>query len=352
MGKYRFLYRRAVSYLILVLCLSTADVVFASTETVQEQEPQYKFVTKPVEALFIQRTPSVDKLVSNVTAGLTQGVDTNPLLDSTHKADNYTEETLDMHFKYPVYGSILGFTDSKFGFNATNINYYNITDVNILDAVGDVSIEQDIFDKIRVSAGYIFEYLWFPNSRDGTFVGNQFNAGARQDLTSWAYQKGTYRLILRDYLSRKARLGNNTKSSHNRFDVRNQFEHELGVYVFDKTKLRITNQVYINESNDQYFDFYDYLNYRFGASAIQYITKRLYSIVGFYYQRRNYFSRQVSDTDAIEKDNLYLVTASVLYDLTKDVSLFVNYSHSENHTNEPLERYVDTLYSGGLYYSF
>ena len=112
-------------------------------DTVQEQEPRYKYVTKPTETLFIQKTPSVDKLVSNVTAGVTQGVDSNPLLDSTHKADSYTQESVDMHFKYPVFGSILGFTNSKFGFNVNNTNYYNMTDVNIFDAIGDVNLEQE-----------------------------------------------------------------------------------------------------------------------------------------------------------------------------------------------------------------
>ena len=338
--------------ILLLSALFIAQISFASTDTVQEQEPRYKYVTKPTETLFIQKTPSVDKLVSNVTAGVTQGVDSNPLLDSTHKADCYTQESVDMHYKYPVFGSVLGFTNSKFGFNINNTNYYNMTDVNIFDAIADVSLEQEIFDKATLNSGYVFEYMWFPNSRDGTFIGNQFNAGGRQNLTNWAYQKMEYRIILRNYLSKMAELGNGTNSSDNRFDVRNQFEHELGIYAGSKTKLRVTNQLYINDSNDQYFDYYSYLNYRLGFSVVQFMTKKLYGVAGVYYQRRNYFSREISNSTTVEKDNLYLVTASALYDVTKNVSLFVNYSHSENHTNNPIEQYVDTLYSGGLYYSF
>jgi len=340
------------SLYLLIMVLFIAQISFASTETVQEQEPTYKYVTKPTESLFIQKTPSVDKLVSNVTAGVTQGVDSNPLLDSSHKIDSYTQESVDMHFKYPVFGSVLGFTNSKFGFYVNNTNYYNMTDVNIFNAIGDVSLEQEIFDKGTLNAGYTFESMWFPNSRDGTFIGNQFNVGARQNLTSWAYQRLTYRIILRDYLSRKAELGNGTKSSDNRFDVRNQFEHELGVYAGNKTKLKVTNQFYINDSNDQFYDYYSYVNYRLGISIVQFMTKKLYSTAGVYYQRRDYFSRPISDGNTIEGDNLYLVTASVLYDVTKNISIFVNYSHSENHTNNPAEQYVDTLYSGGFYYSF
>lgn len=324
----------------------------SGTLTVQEQEPAYKYATKPSEGLFIQKTPSVDKLVSNVTAGVAQGVDTNPLLDSTHKADNYTQEAFDTHFTYPVFGSFLGFTNSKFGFNVTNTNYYNITDVNIMDGIADVNIEQEIFDQGILTAGYAFEYMLFPNDENGTFAGNQINVGVQQNLSDRAYQKAAYRLMFKSYLSRKARLGNFNFSADKRFDVRNIFEHEVGMYIGDQSKFKVTNQFYINDSNDQYFDFYNYYNYRFGLSAIQFITKKLYNITGFYYQRRNYMSRKVSGSEAKERDNLYLVTTSFLYDIKKDISVFVNYSHSENHTNEPLERYIDTLYSAGLYYSF
>lgn len=338
--------------LLFSAMLFTSTSVFASANTVQEQEPKYRYVTRPSEVLFIQNTPSVDRLISNVTAGIIQGVDTNPLLDSTKKADNYTQETLDMHFKYPVFGSFLGFTNSKFGFNINNINYYNITDVNIMDSSADIGIEQEIFDKVVLGTGYTIDLLWFPNDEDGTFLKNEFNVTVKHNITDWLYQKGTYKIAMIDYLYRKIRMGNGTNGSDLRFDVRNTLEHEIGIYYKSSTKVRITNQFYINDSNDQYFDYYSYYNYRFGTSLTHFFNKKLYSITGFYYQRRNYMSRIVSDRIAREHDNLFLVTQSVLFDVTKNVSIFVNYSHSENHTNEPLEKYSDTLYTAGLYYAF
>ena len=346
------------SVVLVAACLLAAYAALSArpaacgTLTVQEQEPNYKYVTKPAANVFIQRTSSPNDLVSNATVGITQGVETNPLLDSSHKVDSYTQEMVDMHFKYPVFGSFLGFKNSNFGFNIVNTNYYKQTDVNTMYAVGDLSIDREIADKVTLSPGYVFEYMYFPNAEDGTFVGNQFNVSAKQSLRDWAYQKGAYRVIIRNYLSDKARLGDFSEANYNRFDVRNQFEHEFGVYIGNKTKFRITNQFYINKSNYAYFDFYNYYNYRFGASLIRLVTKKLYTITGFYYNRKNYMERHVSDRDAVERDNLYTVTTSVLYDLTKDLSIFVNYTHSENHSNEPLQQYVDTLYSAGFYYSF
>ena len=342
----------SVLALVMICQILFAQPAMCSTLTVQEQEPKYKYAAKPTETVFIKKSPSVSSLVSNVTAGVMQGVDTNPLLDSTKKADNYTQELVDMHFKYPLFSSFLGFTNSTFGFNVVNTNYYSITDVNTMDAVGDLNIEQDMFDKGTLSAGYVFECLYFPFAEDGTFVGNQFNVCIKQDLTGWAYQKVAYRIILRNYLSNKVLLDDYTQGSDKRFDVRNQFEHEIGVYVGDRANIKITNQFYINDSNYQYYNYYDYYNYRFGTSLILFATKKLYSITAFYYQRRNYIDRKVSDGSDMERDNLYTASASILYDVTKNISVFVNYTHSENHTNESFEKYSYSLYSAGLYYSF
>jgi len=41
-----------------------------------------------------------------------------------------------------------------------------------------------------------------------------------------------------------------------------------------------------------------------------------------------------------------------MYDVTRNTSLFINYAHSEDHSNEPLNRYVNSLYSAGVYYRF
>lgn len=328
--------------------------VFATSTLVEEQGPKYKMTTTPSESLFLKksRATSRDVLITDLMAGIIQGVDSNPNLDSTHKADNYTQEVVDMHFKYPICESSLGKTDSTFGFNINNVTYYQITDISILDGIFDANLEQNISDDLKVGAGYNFEYLWYPNYRDGTYFGNEFNGHIWHRLVDRVYQKGTYRILLKNFVDRKIRLGNATTGSPLRRDVKNTFEHELGAYITDITKLRIINQFAVNDSNDQYYDFFDYFTYRVGASVTQVFTKKLYGIAGFYYQRKNYDDRQCTDKQKEQRDNLYTVTSSLMYDITKSISVFVNYSHSENHTNEPVERYSDSLYTAGLYYSF
>jgi len=338
--------------LSMILSLLFVGPAEATTDTVTEQEPRYKYAARPSEKLYIERAPSKQRLVCNSTVGVVQGVDTNPLLDPTKKADAYIEETVDMHFKYPIANLGPGPLNSRFGFNIANINYYNITDVNIFDGVLDARLEQDFYDKFTLSVGYVFEPLIFPNDRNGSYLGNELNVSLRHKITKTFYQKLTYKLIFREFISRKAYLGNGTAGTDLRQDLRNLFEHEFGIYPTNNSKVRLVNQFFINESNDQYYDYYDYINYRVGLSLTQFFTDKLYGTTAFYYQRRDYDSRIVSDRDSTENDNLFLVTGSLLYDLKKDLTVFINYSHTENHTNEPLQKYGDTMYSTGVYYSF
>ncbi len=320
----------------------------AATQTVIEEEPKYRSTTTPSEALFVKKTASKDKLLYDLTVGVNQGYDSNVNLDYSKKDDSYTQENVDMHFRY----SITDLVKANFGFNVTNVTYYKITDTNILDGIADANLEHNFFDVFTLSLGYVFDFLWYPNDRDGTHVGNEINTSIRQNITDRIYQKGTYRLLFKNFTHRKIRLNNADLGSDLRQDLKNTFEHELGIYLTDTTKLKILNRFDINESNYEYYDYYNYHSYKVGGSIIQFLTKSLYNITGFYYERRNYDSRRVSDREDEQWNNLLTLSVSLLYDITKNASVFINYSLRENHTNEPLEKYSDNIYSTGIYYSF
>jgi hypothetical protein len=148
-------------------------------------------------------------------------------------------------------------------------------------------------------------------------------------------------------------LSNGNPGSQLRRDERSVLRHEMGAYVGNVAKLKCINEYYWNESNFQYLDYYDYMSYRIGGSLITVLMPKVFGTTNFYYTRRRYDSRTLSDNNqSTQRDNLYTVTGSIIYDMTKDLSFFASYSHSENHTNEPLEQYVDTLYTVGANYSF
>ncbi len=333
-------------YIISVAVFPLKDIAIATTAVVQEQEPKSRIITWPSESLVIKKSAR-DMLLSSMTAGVSAVADLNPYLDSTHKADGYTQELLDMRFKYP-----LGDTTSNFGFNVTNINYYEATDLNTFDGLANLNFERRFFDYFTLKAGYLFETMWYPNDRNGTYVGNEIMTSVTHNFTDRVYESCAYRLYLKNYINRKARLGNMNLGSNLRRDMKNTFEHELGAFITKATKLRITNQFLFNESNDQFNDFYDYFSYRVGGSLIQIFTKKFYNTTSFYYKRKNYDERRCTDKQKEQRDNLYTFGTTFLYDISKKMSIYVSYAHMENHSNEPLERYTDNLYTAGLYLSF
>ena len=338
--------RRYICLTWLSACLFACSIgtALASMATALEEKPAYSAKTDVSETSLIQRhVQSKDRLSANSIAGVAVGIDSNPLLDSTHKADGYVQENLRMGFRYPIGDFKYGQMVSNFGFDLMNVNYYKLTGVNIFDSTVYANLEQELFGRFAVSAGYGFESFIFPNDRRGTFLINELNTSIKQRFTSRLYQKVAYRMIFRDYTVRRARLTNGCTGTKLRHDFRNLIEHEFGAYPTDITKLKLVNQVLFNDSNDRYEDFYDYFNYRLVASAVQYFNPRLYMNTGFYYQKKNYDSRTGSDDVVTEKDNQIGVSTSLLYDITRSLSVFVNYSHIRNMSNDPTERYTDNL---------
>jgi hypothetical protein len=343
-----------VFYAALSALIFFCAVVRADVATVQDQEAKQKYTAATTQVpARAKKAPKKDVLITDLSAGVTHGVDSNPLLDSTHKADNYTEETLDMHYMYGLPDSKWGPSSLRFGFNVMNVNYWNQTDVNIFDGIGDANLDVQVCKNLTMTSGYAFEYMWYPHASTGNFIGNEANFFFRHKITDWLYQRAGYRFLYRNYFDRKIMLSNGNQGSQLRRDERNVLRHEMGAYVGDIAKLKCINEYYWNESNFQYLDYYDYTQYRIGGSLITILMPKVFGTASFYYTRRRYDHRTLSDNDqSTQRDNLYTVTGSIIYDITKNFSIFASYSHSENHTNEPLEQYVDTLYTFGANYLF
>lgn len=341
-----------ISAVLMLAAAFPACAVFAGTDTVEEAGPKYRFTTRPSAALFMKEKESRDLLVANAVAGYIQGVDSNPYLDSTHKADNYSQELVDMNFRYPVSRGSVGSTDIRFGYDMNNVTYYKATDVSIMDNIVDVSLDQQVFDNISMSNGYELEILWYPNDENGTFVGNKVFSRIKHRISDGINQSLGWNIQFKNYLQRKVLSANGDKGSNLRYDVKNVLEHEISAVATKTTKIKVRNEVQFNTSNFEYINYYDYFAYRIGGSITQIFTRKFYSVTNLSYQRKNYSGRICSDKSQEEMDNLYILSTTFMYDLTKSVSLFANYSHTENHTNEPLQRYTDNLFTAGVYYSF
>ena len=333
--------------LITVLFLNIPS--YAESTTLEDEGIKDKTALQQAEALYIKNHRPVPRAAPQITLGITQGFDSNVNLNYSKKTDSYTEESLDIRHTFAL---VPRTTNLKLKFFADNQSYYNITDVDIFDGVGEVILEHKLADRLILIGGYALEELWYPNDERSTYISNEFSGGLRHFFTKRVYEKALYKYLIKNYVHRKRRLGSAVYTSDLREDLRHTFEHELGIYIFDTTKLKIMNRFVMNDSNDQYYDYYTYNQYKFGVSAAHMLTKKLYVLGSFSFLRKLYEGRLTSDDGKSQKDSLYIASGTVMYNLTKSVSLYGSYSYRENSTNEPLDKYVDNIYSGGIYYSF
>lgn len=284
-------------------------------------------------------------------ADLYEGFDNNVNLDSSRKHDLFTEADMELGYKYPV-------TDD---FNTTadyylnSVNYSKVTDATYYDNNGSLNFDTDIFDKkANLAFNNRGEYNYYPHEdRSAYFLYNP-ELSIKYNFNKSVFQKLTYDFTFREYSDRKATEGSGADKNSDLKEVRNGITYDVAGLFFKDIFVKVRNQYFVNDSNDQFMDYYDYWAYRFNTTAIiPFLTDRLYSVISFGYQRSDYDSRQlVNDSSKTEKDDLYYASSSVIFDVTKKVSVSLNYTYRQNESNEPSQKYSGSIISAGFHYAF
>jgi len=280
-----------------------------------------------------------------------EGYDNNVNLDSQRKEDAYTEIDIQMGYKYP-FNSVFGAT---LNYYLNSLNYYDVTDATYYDNNLALDLDTNLFDKkAKLTWENAAGYIYYPHESTSTFFSYDSQLGLKHSLTKTFSHKLSYDFIFREYPDRKAGDGRGAARETNRKDIRNSIAYELSGLLVRDIFVRFNNQYYVNDSNDQYMDYYDYWSYRATLTAMMpLLTKRLYGLVTLGYQRRDYGSRQlVDDASKTERDNTYEGGSSLIFDITKKFSMSLNYLYRQNESNEPSEKYSGSMISAGLHYAF
>ena len=343
---------KKVQIFLFAFMLVTSNFLHAE-EVVSNQSPisyildKMDFVTyftKPIKQNLAQRGIDLDFF-----GGVIQGVDNNIFLDPSRTRDAFLQTSTSGDLTYHFTDDLRGTLDA----DITNIIYYRFNDNNLLDISGNPGLEVDfIKDYFTLEFDYLFDWLFSPFDEDGSYITNRYSVFLRHNACEQLYHRGGFRLEYKRFTDRKAFGSNRVKKSALRSDVRYTGEHETILYLGDNIKLRENIQLYRNDSNDQFFDYYDYFAFRSKTSAVAIFTEKLYSILSFTYTRKNYDDRLSSQNNTHQKDNLYVFNISLLYDLTPSFTLTTGYSYRENNSNEPLEKYSGSIFTVGLYYTF
>ncbi|MGB2705457.1 MAG: hypothetical protein WBC74_01160 [Candidatus Omnitrophota bacterium] len=326
---------------------------FAQIAGQVKMEDKYNYLTalSYVDTLTqpVKRYLRENKIGLEFFAGVLQGFDNNVNLDPSRKKDGFLETSLNTEVTY-------NYTDEirlKLENYTTDILYYNVNNANMLDVYTKVGLEADVLKKVlTLGTDYAFDFVYFPVDEDGTYLGNEARVYAKHNILPYLYQRLRYKYLHKNYTSGKTRAADSKKTDTLRRDNRHIMDYELGFYLSDKAILKTNLELYRNTSNYEYFSYYDFWSFRVRPSYILTITKKLYTSGSFIYQQRRYDDRRSSENDEHVYDDTYSFNASLLYNLTRSFTIALNCSYRENISNEPLQKYSGTIFTGGVYYSF
>lgn len=277
-----------------------------------------------------------------------QGYDNNVGLDSRRLSDGFSQIVANTQTTYALTDSI----HLNGGTDFFNILYYNQNDDNIFDlapyAGFDVEINRDVvwYNK------FTFDWFWYPNYKEDTFVEIRAETSVRHYLLSNTYHQLTFEYTNRWYPDRKiftvdGRLGNN-----DRRDERYKGKYRIAMF-YPKFIIRLDNEFYYNDSDDMYQDYYDYWVYRVRPGFMYFFTDKFYADASLIYKYTDHDDRRsTANSWRTVKENLFVFNGTLFYDLTSNITMQFSYSYSENVSNEPIEQYSGSIITAGFYYNF
>ena len=346
----KFMFRIFVVLFVVCFSLCSAHII-ASAQVDQEQKKEEKYEEQKREIAqtrpLVKKTEGLGNLKVDTTIGLFQGYDNNVNLDSSRKGDSFNNIFASVDARYPINDWL----KLKFGYNMFDAVYYKFSNYTVIDNAVRAGFENKISDNLTMDTGYEFEYIYYPKDDQGTYYANKVGTSLKHKISKNLYQKVGYEFQVRDWTDRKARNSAGVIEDTDRQDYRNTIKYEIGCLVW-KTLLKLKTDVYFNDSNDAFLDYYDYTSYSVSAFAARPIVDKLTGILRAGYQWKRYDERTITTGDAKEKDKTMVLGAGLTYDINRNLALSANYTYRQNYSNDPIQKYSESITSLGLYYTF
>ena len=260
----------------------------------------------------------------------------------------YTQQTLGIYGWYPLSKK----TALRCGYDLAWIKYLVSSDPDLVDNMLSVGLDAKIDKDFIWSVDCIADFVKLPHSKNSAYTMNKVGTSIKQNITDWLYHKIGYQYLIKDYDRWKTRNHRLNVRLGDRVDRRNVILHQVGVFLSDFTFAKILNKAYINDSNENYMEYYDFRAWKSKLSLAQFITDKLYETVDFTYQYKAYEKRGIPGSDEDQRDHLFIYGASLFYDLTPHTSLGLTFDLKKNYSNDNAEQYEDMIISTGLYCAF
>lgn len=277
-----------------------------------------------------------------------QGYDNNCDLDSKRHKDGFIQSTGDLEFIYEATDNLKVVAGS----DIFNTIYYKYNINNILDVSPFLGFDLEIIPGLISRNRIKYDYFAFPNYKESTFSALVLTTYLRHYIVDDFYHEGGFEYLRRYYPDQITYLTNGQYAGDDRIDNRIRVKYTVGWFQ-EKFFFRMSNEFSRNDSNDLFQQYYDWWHYRLRPSLMYFFTEKLYTDVSLVYKYIHYKDRRSTDNiNKKERDNNYIFAASMYYDLTKNLTLEVTYSYSQNNSNDPFQAYSGSIVTGGVSLSF
>ncbi|MBI3318296.1 MAG: outer membrane beta-barrel protein [Candidatus Omnitrophica bacterium] len=284
----------------------------------------------------------------NVSAGISEGYESNVNLDGARKGDYFTEES----FNFVVRPILLSWLNGELSHSLLLTHFQELTDSNLWMNIFTGGIQFQPKQLLRLDLGAEYGILNFPYSSDSSFFDQRARAHLALAQTPWLTHKIGWTYQLREYDTRKARdSSNNQLPGVNREDQRHIFLYEAQVRV-RKASARISGEFYRNFSNEQFQEYYDWENIKLRATLTRIFSPRWFGTFSGSFERKNYERRSVPAIDISERDNLYTLAGSAIYSLNSNVSFTYSLTYRYQDSNDPRLDFTDWIQQVGVTVGF
>jgi len=242
--------------------------------------------------------------------------------------------------------------DIKARYDFASITYHEATDVSMLDNDGALSLEYYPMNSVRIEAGYEADFVTYLKNEDGDFMTEGPFCAVRHYFNPKTYIGAKYQYSSYDYEHRTIRGGAGNRLPLTREDHRHNAIAEIVTHV-KKLFLKIKTTYYLNESNDEYMDYYDYWSGKINLYMAYPITQKVSILLNGGYQRRDYESRTITTSvDKKEYDDLMILGGGFFYKITPSFYINTNYTYRQNYSNDPFQEYSGSVGTAGFNYFF
>ncbi|NQT06903.1 MAG: hypothetical protein HQ575_05115 [Candidatus Omnitrophica bacterium] len=332
-------------YIILsALCLSLFSLPAAAVEGDEVLEDQLGGL---IPGLMDKK---IGKLEFDIVGSDTMGYESNYNLDRYDEDSSlFMQDTIGIYTRYPLIDNVCTLRTS---YDFIWLRYFEDSEPNLADNMVGVGIDTQIADGYLWSLDYLADFVTFPHDKEINYVSNHIGTSITHDITDWLYQRISYEFSYKRYSKWKITNNQGNFFMGDREDKKNSVSHQFGLFVNDKTSITTDNEIYYNDSTEQFLQYYDYKSYRGGITVNHVATEKLYGSVNFGYQYKAYDKRSVSDRQRDQRDHLFIYGGSLFYDVIPSVSIGTTVDYRNNVSYENDQQYEDLMISSGVYWMF